>query len=51
MGSIELFIVKSVHSIYMVDIDGISSDKVGWMKSRDDIYNRLCMTYAFQWRG
>ena len=35
----------------MVDIDGISLDKVDYMKSRDDIYNILCMKYAFQWRG
>ena len=33
----------------MVDIDGIFSDKVEWIKSRDAIYNILCMTYAFQW--
>ena len=35
----------------MVDIYGIFSDNFEWMKIRDDIYNRLCMTYAFQWRG
>ena len=35
----------------MVYINGIYLDKVEWMNSRDDIYNRLCMTYAFQWQG
>ena len=32
----------------MVDIDGMFWDKVEGIKSRNNIYNRLCMIYAFQ---